>query len=284
MLYKILARQVGKLWILLFLFLIALGISRSVWLGRAVSSDYLFVHFINVGYGDSVFIEFPDGGNMLIDGGNREAGVRVADYLKEKKIKKLDLAVVTHPHSDHLEGFFSVARKYKIESIIANEDISESKNYLSFFEVVKGKGIEFKQVKRGDIINRFKEAAIEILHPDKLSGNWNNDSLVIKLTYKKVSFLFAADIDQKICNGLAEHYKERLKCAVVKVPYHGKSGGGEFIRKASPEAAVLSVGPNIWGAPAEEILAEYKDLKVPLLRTDEKGAIVIKTDGEKIWF
>lgn len=277
-------RQVGKLWILLFLFLIALGISRGVWPGRAVSPDYLFVHFINVGYGDSIFIEFPDGGNMLIDGGNREAGARVADYLKEKKIKKLDLAAVTHPDSDHIEGLFSVARKYKIDRIIANEDILESKNYLSFFEAVKGKGIEFKQVKRGDILSRFKKVEIEILHPDKLTGNWNNDSLAMKLTYKKVSFLFAADIGREIGNGLAEHYKERLKCTVLKVPRHGKSGGGEFIRKASPEAAVLSVGPNIWGAPAEEVLAEYKDLKIPLLRTDEKGAIVIKTDGEKIWF
>jgi competence protein ComEC len=124
---------------------------------------------------------------------------------------------------------------------------------------------------------------IEILHPDKLTGNWNNDSLAMKLTYKKVSFLFVADLGQKVCDGLVEHYKEKLKCTVLKVPYHGKAGGGEFIRKASPEVAVLSVGPSIWGAPSEEILAEYKDSKIPLLRTDEKGTIVIKTDGEKIW-
>ena len=276
-------KQAEKLWIFLFLFLIALTISCSAWPGRAVPSGYLFIHFINVGYGDSIFVEFPAGGNMLIDGGNREAGVRVADYLKERKIKKLDLVVVTHPHPDHLEGLFSVAQKYKIDSIIANEDIPESKNYTPFFEVVKGKGIEFKQVKRGEIIKRFKKVEIEILHPDKLTGNWNNDSLAMKLTYKKVSFLLVADLGQKTCDELAKHYQERLKSTVLKVPHHGKGGGGEFIRKASPEVAVLCVGPSIWGGPSEEILAEYKDSKIPLLRTDEKGTIVIKTDGEKIW-
>jgi competence protein ComEC len=126
-------KKTEKLWIFLFLFLIVLGISCSAWLGRAVSPDYLFVHFINVGYGDSIFVEFPDGANMLIDGGNREAGVRVSDYLKERKIKKLDLVVITHPHPDHMEGLFSVVQKYKIDNIIANEDISESKGYLPFF-------------------------------------------------------------------------------------------------------------------------------------------------------
>jgi len=277
-------KQVEKLWIFLLLFLAVSGVSCSGWLGGAVSSNYLFVHFINVGYGDSIFVEFPDGENMLIDGGDREAGVKVVDYLKAKKIKRLDLVIVTHPHPDHIEGLFSVIRKYEINSIIANENISESKNYASFFEIVKEQEIEFKQAKRGDIINRFKEVEVEILHPDKLTGNLNNDSLVVKLTYKKVSFLFAADIGQEICDGLAEHYKERLKSTAVKVPHHGKNGGGKFIRKVLPEVAVVSVGSSIWGGPSEEVLAEYRDLKIPLLRTDVKGAIVIKTDGEKIWF
>lgn len=277
-------KQTGKLWIFLFLFLLFCGINYSCWLENTVCADYLTVHFIDVGYGDSIFVEFPHGGNMLVDGGNQKAGIRVADYLKRKKVKRLDLVVVTHPHPDHIEGLFPVVRKYKIGRIIANEDISESKNYLSFFKIIREKGIEFKQVKRGDIIDRFKEAEVEIFHPDKLTGDWNNDSLVMKLTYRKVSFLFTSDIGKEICDELAGYYNEKLKSSVLKAPYHGKSASAGFIRKVSPELAVVSVGPSMWGGPSQEALAQYENLKVPLLRTDEKGTVVIKTDGEKLWF
>lgn len=277
-------KQTERLWILLFLFLAFSGVSCSRWLRGIDLSDDLSVHFIDVGYGDSILIESPDGGNMLIDGGDREAGAKVVEYLKKMKIEKLDIVVVTHPHPDHIEGLSKVLENYDIDIIIANENISESENYSSFFEVVKEQEIESKQAERGDIIDRFKGVRVEILHPDKLTGNWNNDSLVIKLTYKKVSFLFTADIGKEICDELVGYYGEKLKSNVLKVPYHGKSGTEKFIRKVSPELAVVSVGPSIWGGPSEEILAEYKDLKIPLLRTDEKGTIVIRTNGERVRF
>jgi beta-lactamase superfamily II metal-dependent hydrolase len=98
--------------------------------------DDLFVHFINVGYGDSMLVEFRDGRNILIDGGDREAGAKVAEYLKRRNIEKLDMVIITHPHPDHIEGLFSVIKNYEIDIIIANENISENKDY-PLFEVVK---------------------------------------------------------------------------------------------------------------------------------------------------
>ena len=265
-------------------FLVISGISCNGWLGGTNSTDDLFIHFINVGYGDSILVELPDGRNILIDGGDREGGAKVVEYLKRRNIEKLDMVIITHPHHDHLEGLFSVIKNYEIDIIIANEDISESKNYSLLFEVAKGQEIKSKQVKRGDIIDRFEGGRVEILHPDKLTGNWNNDSLVMKLTYKKVSFLFTADIGQEICDVLVEYYGEKLRSNVLKVPYHGKSGTEKFIRKVSPELAVVSVGPSKWGGPWQEILAEYKNLKIPLLRTDEETTIVVRTEGKRIWF
>ena len=109
-------------------------------------------------------------------------------YLRKRKLERLELVAATHSHSDHIEGLSKIVEKYMIDILIANEDISENKNYSSFFEIVKEKEIEFKQAKRGDVINRFKGADVEILHPDKLTGNRNYDALVIKLTYKNISF------------------------------------------------------------------------------------------------
>lgn len=279
-------KRAERLWIFLLLFLAISGISCSGWLGGVCPSADLLVHFIDVGYGNSILVEFPGGGNLLIDGGDRGAGTKVVEYLKSRKIKKLDVVVVTHPHPDHIEGLFSVVGKYEIDIIIANEDIPESENYAPFFAAIKEQKIEFKRAKREDIIDRFAGVRIEILHPDKLTGDWNNDSLVIKLVYKKVSFLFAADIGQEICAGLVDYYKEKLKSNVVNIPHHGKSGSEEFFELISPELAVLSVGPSKWRNPSKEkeILDILKRLGVRVLTTEREGTIVIRTDGKEVWF
>ncbi|MBU3956260.1 MBL fold metallo-hydrolase, partial [bacterium] len=163
------------------------------------SSAHLFVHFIDAGYGDSIFIEFPGGENMLIDGGDLEAGAKVVEYLKARGVWKLDMVVITHPHPDHIDGLFPVMEKFKIDSVLANEDIEKSENYSDFFKAVKRDNIKFSRGRRGDIINKFKGVKLRILHPGKLTGNPNNDSLVIKLTYKDIAFLFPADIGRDVC-------------------------------------------------------------------------------------
>ena len=249
------------------------------------SLGVLSVHFIDVGYGDSILVEFPCGGNMLIDGGDYVHGYEVVDYLKKMRIENLDIVVVTHPHPDHIEGLFRVMEEFKVAAVIANEDISESKNYADFFRIVKKKEIKFKQGERGDIIDEFKGVKFKIIHPDKLTGNSNNDSLVIKVVYKKISFLFAADIGRMICDRLAKHYREGLKSNVLTVPHHGKSGSDTFFRMVSPDFAVISTGTSRWRNPKQqkEMLNLLKKIKSEVLFTERQGTIVFKTDGEKIW-
>lgn len=274
-----------RLWIFLLLFLAISPIGCRGHLRVAASSDNLLVHFIDVGYGDSILIEFPDGGNLLIDGGDKIAGEKVVEYLKTRGVKKLDMVVVTHPHPDHLEGLFLVVERYEIDSIVANEDVSESESYASFFEIVKGKEIPFKRVVRGEVIVEGEGIKMEVLHPDKLTGNLNNDSLVLKLTYKKVSFIFTADIGQKICDRLAEYYKEELKSNVLTVPHHSKSGSEVFFRMVSPELAVISTGESKWRNPGQEKkkLDILKSLGVEVLSTEKERTILLRTAGEKIW-
>ncbi|MBU3929074.1 MBL fold metallo-hydrolase [bacterium] len=249
------------------------------------SSADLSVHFIDVGYGDSVFIEFPGGENMLIDGGGRAGGANVAEYLKDRGVRKLDMVVITHPHPDHMDGIFTVMEKFKIESVLANEDIEGSENYSDFFKAVKRENVKFSRLRRGGIINKFKGVKLQILHPDKLAGNPNNDSLVIKLTYKKVSFLFPADIGGPVCDRLAQEFKEELRSNVLIVPHHGKSGTEKFFKAVSPEIAVISVGQSKWrDIPREnETRNKLEEMGVTVLSTDQQGTIVIQSDGEKVW-
>lgn len=273
-----------RLFIPLLLLLAVSGTACSMRRPDVAHSDYLFVHFIDVGYGDSILVEFPDGGKMLVDGGTRKGGKKVSDYLKARGIKRLDLVVVTHPHPDHMEGLFTVLHNFEAGEIIANEDISRSKYYTTLFKIAKERNISFKQAKRGDTINLFKGVGIEVIHPDKITDNWNNDSLVMKLTYKKVSILLAADTGKEVYDKLPRHDKKRLRSTIVKVPHHGRSRGDGLARASSPKVAVVSVGPRISKGPSEEILTQYTSLQIPLLRTDKKGTIVIKTDGKRLWY
>jgi len=262
----------------LFLFLIALCGCCA-----AVNND-LSVHFIDVGYGDSILIDFPDGKNMLIDTGTEEKSGKLVEYLASRKLEKIDVVLITHDHPDHLGGLSAVVEKYKIGAIITNEDISKNKNYALVLESAKGKDIKFQVLHRGDRIDEFKSVKIEVLHPDKLRESVNDSSMAIKLKYRSVSFLFAADIGPDICTEIVGIYGQKLKSDVLKVPWHGKTKSVDFINTIVPKLAIISVGPYKWPAPSQEVLDDYKKLKIPVLRTDELGTIVVKTDGRSFSF
>jgi beta-lactamase superfamily II metal-dependent hydrolase len=269
-----------KIWI--FLFLILLLIPISLLLTGNLQED-LFVHFINVGYGDSILIEFPHGKNMLIDSGSTKNAINVINYFNERKIKRIDTIVITHLHEDHIGGLSAIVKKYDFNTIITYDDISTDENSSYFFRLVKDKSDKIKKVRRGDEINISKSIKLKILHPDKLRKTQNDSSIVIKLTYKKISFLFTADIGPNICKELIQIYGRELKSNILKVPWHGKTRSKDFIRIVEPELAIISVGPYKWPGPSKEVLQDYRDLEVPVLRTDKFGSIVVRTDGNRFW-
>lgn len=239
--------------------------------------EQLRVHFIDVGYGDSILIEFPGGKNMLIDGGDSRAGIKVANYLKRKGIKNIDTVVATHPHPDHIDGLLKIIGEFKVDIVLANDNVAENIHYKPLFEVTK----EFKQVKKGDIINTF----VEILHPETLTGNLNSDSLVLMLKYKNVRFLFTADICQATSDDLAGYYGEKLKSDILQIPHHGQSGSEALFQMVLPDIAVKSIGDSRWRGTLREkkILEILNELNITVLSTDIEGTIVLTTDGVKIW-
>jgi competence protein ComEC len=237
-----------------------------------------------VGYGDSILIEFPDGKKMLIDTGSEEKSGKLVAYLSSCKLEKIDVVLITHDHPDHLGGLLEVVKKYKIGTILTSGDISKNTNYAPALESAKAKNIRFRVLHRGDKIAEFKSVKIEVLHPDQLRESVNDSSMVIKLKYRNVSFLFAADIGPEICTELVAFYGQKLKSDVLKVPWHGKTKSAAFINMVAPKLAIISVGPYKWPAPLKEVLEDYKKLNIPVLRTDELGTIVVQTDGRGFSF
>ncbi|MDI6734816.1 MAG: DNA internalization-related competence protein ComEC/Rec2 [bacterium] len=252
-----------------------------------INSGVMKVTFLDVGQGDAIFLEFPDGGNMLIDGGPggyTNAGKWVIlPFLRHKGIHELNTVIVSHYDFDHYGGLFTVLQNYKIKNLLLDNGDEDQK--LS--QLIRQKAI-CRQVGRvGDKIIGYPKTEIYILHPssqlDKKSSN--NNSVVVKIVYNKVSFLFTGDIENKTEQKLLP-FKDMLSSTVLKIPHHGSRNCyyPPFIKLINPKIGIIEVGRNNrFNFPSEEVLANYKKSGTEIYRTDKHGAVLISSNGERIW-
>jgi len=256
----------------------------------------LKVVFIDVGQGDSALIRTYSGKTVLIDGGGSSGGVRsetnigdsvVIPFLLDCGITKIDLVVATHGHSDHIEGLEPVIKSLDVRSL-AIPKYDHKDEFSKILAEAKKKSIPVVRLESGNNIRLDDRTYLKVLNPDrdytKHDLSLNNTSLVIKLHYENVSFLFTGDIEKEIEDYMVGKGID-LKADLLKVAHHGSdtSSTVEFIKEVNPKAAVISVGKNNFGHPSPEILKAFRDLGIPVFRTDESGAIIVFSDGKKIW-
>ncbi len=263
----------GRLYILL-LSLIAL-----LW------SNELRVYFLDVGEGESVFIETPDNKRIIIDTGNLITGYRVYQFIKKKGIEEIDLLIVTHPHPDHMGGVFLLLQAIKVKRWCDNgQPINRNNNDLyRWYKEIFRSGY-YCVLKGGDIL-KIGGVELHILNPFDYVENWNTNSLVIKMVYKKVSFLFMGDANVRTESNLIKKYGANLRSDVLKVGHHGASDSTseEFLKMVRPSYAVISINSNnIRGYPSEKTLKLLNDMKVKTYITYKDGTVLFVSDGERV--
>ena len=225
----------------------------------------LTVTYIDVGQGDSILIH-TDRTNILIDTGPKGNGQNIYQTLKALKIEKLDYLIITHQHDDH------------------NGSLNEIRKLIPIDQEI----IPTNETKMVGITQAIDDITLEFLGPVYISDDLNNMSLVIKLTYKNVSFLFMGDAGSEEEANLIRTYDAiTLKSDVLKVGHHGSdsSSSQAFINVVQPSYAVISVGAdNDYGHPHEATLNTLKQTNTQVFRTDRDGTVICTTDGEKIVF
>lgn len=236
-------------------------------------------HYIDVGQGDSIFVELPNHECMLIDAGEKEAGSKVVSYIKQLGYEKIDYLVGTHPHSDHIGGMKEVVNSFDIGTIYMPKVTANTSTYINLLKAIENKGLKIKTAKSGVNIVDSEDYKIEIIAPNKDKyDDLNNYSAVIKLTYKDISYLYMGDAEKLV----EDEIKSDVKADVIKVGHHGSNSSSSlaFIKKVNPSVAVIQVGlGNSYGHPKETVLERYKKIGTKIYRNDYDGNIVVSTNG-----
>lgn len=261
---------------------IALGLVVSNMFISNANTQQLEVHHINVGQGESIYIELPDGSDVLIDAGKSNYGSTVVNYLKEQE-KNIDIEylIATHPDADHIGGMSEVFKQLNVKNFIYPTDAPhDTKTWQNVLSLADSEGCTIKDSTPGTTFN-IGGATMKFIQPSVDYRDNNDDSVVTYLEYKDVNFMFTGDIE-------AEAEKDMVAQNLVidvdfmSVPHHGSKGSSTeaFLAKAKPEYAIVSVGAdNSYGHPSADALNRYNAIGSKVYRTDQLGDIVIKTDG-----
>jgi len=276
--------------------IIALAIiSFCIWYSAIQpGGDFLEVTFLDVGLGDSAFVRFPDGKNILIDGGpttpEYDTGERViAPFLRHKGIRKIDTVILTHPHNDHAGGLEFILQNFQVNQIIGihHRDIPIPIHH-ELRAIASEKQIDYQP---GNLGSLSISDEIEILNPintnftDFSQSSLNNNSIVLKLRFGQVTFLFASDIETQAEYAMLNSGTD-LQADILKVPHHGSntSSSEAFLNAVNPTFALISSSERSrFNFPSEVVLNRYKRRGIKLSQTSKSGATTIRTDGRRVW-
>jgi competence protein ComEC len=254
---------------------------------------------LDVGQGDSVFVAFPGGRTLLMDGGGsygaaRVGGVRtgldigeqvVSPYLWQRGIKRLDAIALSHAHNDHLDGLNAVLENFSVGELWYGREV-KSPAFLALLERAKARGTRLRQLQRGDRME-WDGVQVSVLWPEAAlpaETAKNDDSLVLRLEYGSESFLLTGDVERPVEEALVASGAP-LDVDFLKVAHHASrtSSTSEFLSASTPRVAAASFGEdNPFGYPHREVVTRLCAARVMFYRTDQDGAVSVRTTGHGV--
>ena len=282
--------------ILLFLLYSVAGVNTTP--AATSPTEKLKVHFIDVGNGDAILIDLGET-EILIDGGLPTSGV--STYLGDHVNGSLEAMVATHPHPDHIGGLINVLETFHVNEIYLNGDVVFQKFpffriYEKFTDLVKAEGSTVLEARRGQTID-IGVLSFHVIHPDRLISydssqdtssilrTMNNNSIVLRLRYGNISFLFTGDVHIEAETDILKTGLE-VRADILKMGGHGviRSSSPQFRKAVMPEIAIYMAGGKIPEKgpkkPHPHIFAAFQKAGAAVYGTKTHGHIIIATDGK----
>jgi competence protein ComEC len=252
-------------------------------------SGRLSVTFLDVGQGDAILIQGPEGQRVLVDGG---PGSQPITQALSRNLpfdsRRIDLVVMTQPQADHMSGLLTVLDRYRVGAVLDNPMPGGTALDNEWAAALRDSGVPVTTADRGQSINLGDGALLQVLAPDQgdpllAAESVNTASTVLRLSMGDTSFLLTSDLDKAGEDALIRSGTD-LQATVLKVGHHGSntSSSPEFLARVQPSIDVIEVGAsNHFGHPTQAMLDRLSgDL---VLRTDQGGDVRVTTDGSRIW-
>lgn len=276
--------------LIVFIFLLA-GVNIFIWTYvPKVSTGFLTVSFLDVGQGDSIFIEAPNGKQLLIDGGKNNSTLsELSEYINFQD-KEIDVVLATHPHADHIGGLPEIFDRFSVLNFIDSGLAGEDNTYRALMEKVSLNGSKYIKGERGLVVVLDKKNGVyfQVLAPDDqfTFKDPNDMSVVGRLVYKESSFLLMGDASKAIENILVYSDEDLIDSDILKAGHHGSktASGLLFLETVTPESSIISASyNNTYGHPHISVLNNLEESDSEILETSKEGTITFQTDGITIW-
>lgn len=247
------------------------------------------VHVLDIGQGDSIFIEGPSGQQVIVDGGR---DLSPLEHLGRKMSffdREIDLMILSHPNFDHMAAFPAILERYRVKAILMTGIEFDLPAYTQMATLIREQNVPVIIADPTKDINLGGGLFLDVIWPPPvymgkyMKGDINDSSIVIKVVFGEDSLLLTGDMEEKeeaeVLGSGAD-----IDVDILKVAHHGSrsSTSTGFLLAASPDLAVISVGrDNDYGHPHPWVMRRLEHFGVPVRTTAEEGTVTIKMDGKK---
>jgi len=246
------------------------------------------IHVLDIGQGDSIFIEGPSGQQIIVDGGRDLAPLEHLGRRMSFFDREIDLLILSHPNLDHMAAFPAILERYRVKAVLMTGIEFDLPAYTQMARLIQQKKIPVIIADPAKDIDLGNGLRLDILWPRPvymgrtMKGDINDSSIVIKVVYGEDSLLLTGDMEEKeeaevLASGA------NIDVDILKVAHHGSrsSTSTGFLLAASPDLAIISVGrDNDYGHPHPWVMRRLKHFGVPVRTTAEEGTIDIVMDGK----
>lgn len=264
------------------------GTAKTVKTVKTAGGTGLTVRMLDIGQGDAFLLE-KDGKFVMIDTGDIEHRDQIVALLHKYQVKEISKIIITHPHADHLGGMNAIFKNFKVDAIYDDGMPANTGSYKNYLQQIKTRKIPYHVLKAGDELDFFDDVKfhvlglVSVIKDQKGNSDFNNNSIVGRLTYGNFSMLFTGDAEKEEEATILKK-GGTLKSDVLKVGHHGSrtSSSPAFLKAVSPKDAFISCGQgNDYGHPHKVTLQKLEKAHINIYRTDRNGTVTLTTDGSK---